>query len=476
MTETPCNGRNVKRTTHTYDTISIVFKASLDKSPAFPVIYYSVGFLPHSGSVQKDSPVRYQHHLQVPSQATARLAIAYKNFGIQRGLSHIGLGVAARNTAATLRQNGWAAEVWPLMQGEDLPLKLAQAQAQALQNNEHPFTHVVVSAPWIATPIFQQLCHAYPNVLFAVSSHSNLGFLQADSNGMSLLRDSYQLAVGEHNFAAAGNCRTYVDWVAQAYQTPCSYLPNLYDLTTIANIPARSPWSGGRLLLGCFGAIRPLKNLATAVGACIAVSRRLNCDTVIQVSAGRQEGHGILPMLRSMVKGLGRITLLEGGWQSWPEFRSTVAEQNLLLQMSFTESFNMVSADGVASGIATAASPAIEWLPANWHCDPDDSQSVADKVIALLHDPSAPATGLDLKFSHSPGIISCRHRLLIRCHAINRHQPVRLAIRHVVGPNHHRGILRPFALPRRKYQVPGWMMLVGSTNHKEMQNAHRSRH
>ena len=44
-----------------------------------------------------------------------RVILAYKNFAASKNISHIGLGVAALNTAKTLRANGIAAEVWPIV-------------------------------------------------------------------------------------------------------------------------------------------------------------------------------------------------------------------------------------------------------------------------------------------------------------------------------------------------------------------------
>ena len=43
------------------------------------------------------------------------LILAYKNFAANRNISHIGLGVAALNTAKVLRREGVKTEVWPIV-------------------------------------------------------------------------------------------------------------------------------------------------------------------------------------------------------------------------------------------------------------------------------------------------------------------------------------------------------------------------
>src|SRR5579862_3252929 len=108
--------------------------------------------------------------------ATPRSVIlAYKNFAANKNISHIGLGVAALNTAKTLRGTNVAAEVWPIANAADLRSRLNDS-----------ISHVVVSAPWIPTMEWQRMVGDFPNIRFAVNCHSNVGFLQADTNGVKL--------------------------------------------------------------------------------------------------------------------------------------------------------------------------------------------------------------------------------------------------------------------------------------------------
>jgi hypothetical protein len=54
-----------------------------------------------------------------------------------------------------------------------------------------------------------------------------------------------------------------------------------------------------------------------------------------------------------------RAEVVERNWQSWPQFLATVGSMDLLLQPSYTEGFNMVTADGIAQGAASVVSDAI---------------------------------------------------------------------------------------------------------------------
>jgi hypothetical protein len=321
-----------------------------------------------------------------------KVILAYKNFAANRNISHIGLGVSALNTSKVLRSNDIPAEVWPIVSPADLSARLENAGA----------THVVVSAPWIPTADLQRLVNHYPDVTFAVNCHSNVGFLQADSNGVKLFREAMELETGTFNFRAAGNSKKFCKWVTAAFGAPCTHLPNLYYLD-----PARrlTPplWRGGVLRIGAFGATRPLKNFMSAAGAALHIARDLKADLELWVSAGRTEGGGdtILRAARAMFAGLHHARLVENGWQSWPQFRQTVAHMHLLLQPSYTESFNMVTADGIAEGVPSVVTDAIDWVPRYWQAPGDDVCELSRVGRVLLAEPSAPADGLEALIQHN---------------------------------------------------------------------------
>ncbi len=316
------------------------------------------------------------------NSAGKRLILAYKNFAANKNISHIGLGVAAMNTAKTLRGENVAAEVWPIVNAAELRSRL-----------DETISHVVVSAPWIPTVEWQRITADFPNVNFAVNCHSNVGFLQADTNGVKLVREAMEIERGAWNFHVAGNSRKFCRWVHDAYEAQCTYLPNLYHLEA-TSAPVRPLYQGGTLRIGAFGATRPLKNFMSAAAAALEIAARLRTDLELWVSSGRTEGgSGVLDAVRAMVNGLPQVKLVEGGWQSWAKFRSTVRHMHLLMQPSYTESFNMVTADGVAEGVPSVVSDAIDWAPEHWKASADDVWDIARIGRLLLSDRLAAEDG-----------------------------------------------------------------------------------
>jgi hypothetical protein len=108
-----------------------------------------------------------------------------------------------------------------------------------------------------------------------------------------------------------------------------------------------------------------------------------------------------------MLNGLPSVTLKLNGWQTWPEFRRTVSHMNLLLQPSYTESFNMVTADGVAEGVASVVSSAIDWAPDDWKADVDDVPQIARVGRKLLLDSQGALEGYDALQSYVADGLRC---------------------------------------------------------------------
>jgi hypothetical protein len=316
-----------------------------------------------------------------------RVILAYKNFAANRHISHIGLGVTALNTAKSLRAAGTNAEVWPIVNSSELRSRLVNPHAE-------PASHVVISAPWIPTLELASLANDFPDTQFLVVCHSNLGFLQADPNAVRLVREGADLERQTWNFRIAANNERLVRWLTDAYGVPATWVPNLYHLEPTARLP-RTPFSCGKLRMGAFGAARPLKNFMTAAGAAVQIASKLRVDAELWMSSGRDEGAGpLMEAIRQMIAGLPHIRLVEAGWQTWPQFRQTVRSMHLLLQPSYTETFNVVTADGIAEGVPSVVSEAIEWAPRNWRARVDDVGDIAETGMRLLRDKSAPRKGL----------------------------------------------------------------------------------
>jgi len=348
-----------------------------------------------------------------PTSERAHLVIAYKNFAAHKHISHIGLGVTALTNARILNAAGFWTEVWPIHSAADLNTRLQQSLAATSAQNQAPVSHVVISAPWIPTADLLQLCMQWHGLQFTVVSHSNVGFLQADPNGVTLLREAGDLQTSTINCHIGGNTQKLVEWWEAVYRTPMRWLPNMYDLSSALTVPQR--WSPGKILrVGSFGATRPLKNILTAGAAALEIGARVQADVEFNVSSGRAEGGGdtITKALLALYANLPTAKVVQSGWQSWPAFRRVVRSMSLLIQPSYTESFCMVVADGVAEGVPSVTSEAIDWVPHAWRADSDDADAIATTGVHLLHDPQAIPTGLKALKKHNAAALAAWSTIL----------------------------------------------------------------
>jgi glycosyltransferase involved in cell wall biosynthesis len=319
----------------------------------------------------------------------ARLGIFYKNFAAWKGISHIGLGVAALANSEYLNAHGEDATVFPVRHNIDIMRSILEYQ----KKHGHSLTHVVLSAPWISTRDLAALVAHFNQVQWVVVSHSNVGFLQADPAGIHLLRDYIELTHKHDNLSVGGNSHRFTQWANEAYDTDAVLLPNLYPVPKFFGRVWHN-WNrqrNGPVQIGSFGAIRPLKNQLTACAAAIIIAKRLNVPVEFHLSAGREEGGGNIALnaIQQMSQGVPNFTLVLDGWCGWHEHRENVHKMDLLIHPSYTESFNMCTADGVSQGVPTVGSTAIHWLPESWKADSDDAVGMAETGLRLLKEGAA---------------------------------------------------------------------------------------
>ena len=330
------------------------------------------------------------HHLE-PGRGTARVVLAVKNFAAIKGVCHIGLGVTATNTQRVLRRAGYFAEAWATQTAKELESKLEAAEAESSRAGTVRVSHVIVSAPsWVQPDDFKRLCLTYPNIEFVLLNHSGCAFLSIDKYGIRNNRLCIDLELSVHNFRVAANNTRVVNWIGRAFSAPCLYLPNLYDTTTFVNPYPRhvlTPGQGGTLRIGSFGAGRPWKNQLTAAEGAVQLARQLGMELELYVNTKRPDGGERMIESRSeLFEDLRGCRIVEVPWEAWPRFRTTVGQMHLLLQPSFDETFNVVTADGLAAGVPSVTSSSIEWTPQRWWantCDPGDVVKVG---LYLLSD------------------------------------------------------------------------------------------
>lgn len=308
-----------------------------------------------------------------------RLALVFKDFAAWCQASNVGLNVAGFATAQVLRDHGVEVVVIPVRHNIDLVDGILKYNT----SHDKPLTHVVISAPWLSVFDLKSVITHFDKTEFAVLSHSNVGFLQADPFGVQLIKAYLKLTRTHSNLSIGANSEKLFLWLQEVIGGDTVLLPNLYPLNKDKK---EKRWYGhSPLKIGAFGAVRPEKNFMTAAAAAAAIQKMTGVEVELHMSAGGEGGgERTSAAIEQLCANTEKLSLIKHGWCLWPDFVEKVGSMDLLLQPSYTESFNMVTADGVLMGIPSVVSNAINWAPQEWKADSDNAMEIAATGIQLL--------------------------------------------------------------------------------------------
>lgn len=232
---------------------------------------------------------------------------------------------------------------------------------------------VILEALWATPTKMGQLIKLHPQVKWTVRIHSEVAFLSNEGSAIAWIKALIQLGVK----VAFNSEQTYQDFQAIGI-APVYYLPNYYPLRK----PRKTCPVAGRLDVGCFGAIRPLKNQLIQAMAAIAYGKSRKVPLYFHMNGVRAEqgGNNNLKNIQALFAGEKNASLVLHTWMNHEPFLELTASMNICMQVSLSETFNIVSADAVSMGVPLVGSAAISWLPVRSQAD---TRSVASIVEAL---------------------------------------------------------------------------------------------
>lgn len=235
---------------------------------------------------------------------------------------------------------------------------------------------VICEALWIIPEKFNVLIKLHPNVTWIVRIHSKAPFLSME--GMAFLwLNQYKKLQSEHphNFSIACNNEQFNEELNRCINIHSIYLPNIYD-TGIG--PSVVQPTNTTLDIGCFGAIRPLKNMLIQAMAAKVFADEKGKHLRFHVNAGRTEqlGDNTLKNMQNLFAGSSH-ELVEHVWYDHKTFVTEIVPQmDIGMQVSLSESFNIVAADFADRHVPMVVSPEIGWMPSWTKADPTSMDSI----------------------------------------------------------------------------------------------------
>jgi hypothetical protein len=161
------------------------------------------------------------------------------------------------------------------------------------------------------------------------------------------------------------------------------YLPNIYP-TVLITTSCPKP-EDNFLDVACFGAIRPLKNQLMQAIAAIAFAEQIGKTLRFHINTvtGGPTGSAILKNLVSLFKLLPNLQLIQHPWYPHDQFLELLATMDLGLQVSFSETFNIVSADMVCVGLPIVTSSEVIWAPPVVFANPTDCKDIIGTMTTV---------------------------------------------------------------------------------------------
>lgn len=297
------------------------------------------------------------------------------DYGSNNGdYSHKGLSTGLFNSATyvadVLEQQGKTVKMVVVQDNNDIDREVTAFKP----------THVIIEAYWVVPEKFDVLKRLHPKVKWYVRAHSDTPFFATEGIFVEWSREYLKRGVDlmVNSPRLLSELRDYISTaVSRDAAERITFTPNCYPVAKL------KPWKGfthpGELHVGCFGAIRPLKNQLIQAFAALEAAKSMGRKLYFHINASRVEGRGdpVLKNIRAFFADLGDAAeLVEHAWMPREEFLKLCAEMDVGMQVSFTETFNIVSADLISQGVPIAVSSEVPWAWVNASIDPVNSDAI----------------------------------------------------------------------------------------------------
>lgn len=251
---------------------------------------------------------------------------------------------------------------------------------EAIDNNcidrlvtKHRPKFVIIEALWVVPEKFTILRKLHPTVKWIIRLHSEIPFISNEGISMEWIR---AYATQFPNIIIAANSPRMQQDLINILHTPVVCLPNYY---ATEHKYAKIKSLNDTVHVSCFGAIRPLKNQLIQAVAAIHYATTHNLSLNFHINSSRVEGKGIpiLKNIRALFNKYPGHTLVEHPWLNPNEFKQLIRSTiDVGMQVSFTESYNIVTADHIDCGVPVIVSPEIKFVCIPYQANPTNVSSI----------------------------------------------------------------------------------------------------
>ena len=284
-----------------------------------------------------------------------------------------GMSTGLLNSASFMHnmmlKNGYDSTIEIVQDGNSIDRVLTETKA----------TIAIIEALWVTPAKIGELTKLHPNVKFIIRLHSETPFIAGEGIATDWISDYLRIP---NTVIAPNSLRIFKELESVfGYRGDITskmiFLPNYYP----THFNKKPKLHSDEINIACFGAVRPLKNNLLQAFSAIAIADKLSKKLVFHMNAGRIEG-GAQPAFKNIIKLFEGIAdsghkLVLHDWMDHKTFIEVCAQMDLGLQVSFSETFNIVTADMMSCGVPIVGSLGeIPWSNEFFNADPVDFEDI----------------------------------------------------------------------------------------------------
>jgi len=241
----------------------------------------------------------------------------------------------------------------------------------------------IIEALWVPSEKLKELMEMprYKKIEFVIRVHSDIGFLSAETLSLQYIND--YIALKKKNLTIAPNHKDFSVYLGNALEYEMNYLPNIIHETQYER------WHDHHeshiMNVGCFGALRLLKNQPFQALCAIKAADDLEKILHFHITADVHKDVTLNPVVKNLEELFKNNPhkLIKHDWKENDDFNELVEQMDMGLQLSYTESFNIVTADFINCNIPIIVGDAIWWMPDILKTSTIEYDKVVRKIISV---------------------------------------------------------------------------------------------
>jgi len=248
-------------------------------------------------------------------------------------------------------------------------------------------THVFIEALWVVPEKMELLINLHSKIKWFVRIHSKIPFLANEGVAFDWLKKYHEISKRHpKRLFLSANSMDVVDTFKDCFDIDVIYHPNIYSPPEYTIEDSKPIQQDDFIDIGCFGAIRPMKNQLYQAMAAISFANKIGKRVKFHINSDRteQKGESVLKNIETCFENTKHI-LVKHNWMEHKTFIEIVREMDLGMQVSMSETFNIVAADFVSNNIPIVGSKDISWLNFLYKAEPTDIDNIVWKLYIAYY-------------------------------------------------------------------------------------------